>query len=248
MLLSLFATLIASAPDTLLRPDTLPAAKPVVVSLPAVSSPTKSSFENYGRWQFGFSGGRSTGGGLAVRHWLDEKNGFELHGYAYLSKKNYPDDGDSWGSHRSEDGYYYGGDTGDVAQGEIQLGVQYLHEVVRIHLFTANGAIKGPSHLRGLTFVGVGGYADFEDRSLRSSRSEYKRDPSTLYGYYQQVPYRIESHTSTQQVLGGGGGGLEFELSRFSVHLLVGMGGFYQLDPSEYEVGPTVDGGIFLRF
>lgn len=245
MLLPLFLTLFAAPADTAKQLDSIPAAKLASVAPASVSSDLVSSYDRFGKWQFGFAGGSSTGGGLAVRRWFDERNGLELHGYAYLSKKHYPEDGDSWGGNTSKDGHYYGRDTGTVASGELLLGVQYLHEVVRVHLFTANGAIKGPSHLRGLTFVGIGGYASYEDQSLRSSRTE----TTGYYPYsYTQVPYQIESHSSTQELLGGAGGGAELELSRFSVHLLVGMGGYYRFDPSEYKLGPTVDGGIFIRF
>lgn len=248
MLFPLLATLCASFADTVKQVDTLPLAKSAAVAPASASADLVSSYDRFGKWQFGFAGGSSTGGGLAVRRWFDEKNGLELHGYAFLSKKHYPEDGDSWGSNSSSDGHYYGSDTGSVATGEALLGVQYLHEVVRVHLFTANGAIKGASHLRGLTFAGIGGYASYEDRSLNSSRVESKRDSGSYYYSYKQVPYRIESHKSSQEFLGGAGGGVEFELSRLSIHLLVGMGGAYRFDPSEYHLGPTVDGGIFLRF
>jgi hypothetical protein len=195
---------------------------------------TSTTFDRYGSWQFGFAGGSSSGGGLAVRKWFDDKNGIELHGYIYLNKKTLPEDRNSgFGSMEGSDGYYYGDDSGTVAQGEISLGVQYLHEVLRVHLFDGTGLFKGGNHLRGLTFVGIGGYSEFEDRELRSRFSN---------------PNAGEKHFETQKVLGGGGAGLELELNRFSLHALIGYGGFYGLSSDTYELGSTFDGGLFVRF
>lgn len=242
MIIPLLACLFSATSDTAKPVDSVPAPKPV--SQPSLSAQQEmvSSFDRYGRWQFGVSGGTSSGGGLAVRRWFDEKNGIELHGYAYLSKKKYPEDGNSWGDNTSSDGHYYGGDTGTVASGELLLGIVYLREVLRVHLFNSDGFFKGPNHMRGLGFVGVGGYGSYEDRDLMSPTYSYAYPSST------KSTSHIEEHTSSSQMLGGAGGGVEFELSRLSVHLMVGMGGFYRFHSHEYRVGPTVDGGFFVRF
>ncbi|MBK8802522.1 MAG: hypothetical protein IPN71_10815 [Fibrobacteres bacterium] len=244
MFLPLLATLFFSSPDTAKHPDTLSAPKPVTRQALTVEQEMVSSYERFGKWQFGVSGGTSSGGGLAVRRWFDAKNGIEMHGYAYLSKKKYPEDGDSWGSNESSDGHYYGSDTGTVASGEVLVGIVYLREVMRVHLFNAEGLFKGPNHLRGLTFVGIGGYTSYEDRDLKSPTYNY----DYTYNTSTKTTNHIDVHTSSSQVLGGAGGGVEFEFGRLSVHLMVGMGGFYRFDPSEYQLGPTVDGGLFLRF
>ncbi len=210
----------------------------------ASPGPVASSFDRYGRWQFGFSGGKSTGGGLALRRWFDAKNGVELHGYVFLSKQQYPNDGSSWGRIEGRDGHPSDNDTGTAESAEIQLGVQYLHEVLDVNLSQGGGFLIFPTGLRCLGFVGVGGYADRLKRNLHSSRYEYSY--STYSGKH--VPYEIVDSRSTQKLQGGAGGGAELEFGRLSIHLLVGIGGYYQLDPAEYAVGPTADGGIFLRF
>jgi len=211
---------------------------------------TSTTYDRYGSWQFGLSGGSSTGGGMAVRHWFDDKNGLEIHGYVYLSKRQYPQDQNSFGSSDyGSDGAYFGDDTGTVAQGEISLGVQYLHEVLRIHLFDGAGLFKGGNHLRGLTFVGVGGYADFEDRDLHRGHTEYTYSGYPNYTTTSSWSLGIDQkHTSTQNVLGGAGAGVELELNRFSIHCLIGYGGFYGINSDDYELSPTVDGGLFVRF
>jgi|GEM_PF-2509125 len=227
----------------------VPAPKPAVVRVVRKPADTSSTFDRYGAWQFGVAGGNSTGGGLAVRRWFDAKNGVELHGYVYLSKRTLPaDQGSGFGGDYAADGYYYGDDTGTVAEGEINLGVQYLHEVLRAHLFDGSGIFKGGNHLRGLTFVGAGVYAEFMDREVRLGHSVYNYDYSTGRSTETYVTGINEKHTDIQQLLGGAGIGLELELSRFSFHALVGYGGYYGLSSDDYQLGATFDGGLFVRF
>lgn len=250
-LLATLASLAMSATDSvsapLMEPVSAPALKPVGAS-PAVAD-TRSSFERFGRWQFGLSGGNSTGGGLAVRYWLDEWNGFEVHGYAYLSKRTMPDNGGSFVGTTGDDGYDFSGDTGTVAAGELSLGVQYLRQVLKVHMFDANGLFKGPCYLRGLTFVGVGTLASYEDRDLKNSREKYFYEPGSYTTSLSVTPQsKLQYHSSKQELMGGAGAGLEMEIGRFSVHVLGGFGGYTMLPADTYEFGPTVDGGIFVRF
>lgn len=237
--MSLFASQGAVVPDT---------AAPETVLAPAkesASQASKSSYDRYGKWQVGFSGGVSTGGGLAARYWWNERNGVEVHGFASLSKDNYPEDEE--GTHS---GYYYSSsDTGTVRQGELSLGVHYLHQVFRSNLLEGKGTVRSTLQLRGLTFVGAGVYSFYEDREIRTQRYENEYDPVT--GYYKggtYAPYLDESHDEKRELLGAGGGGLELEVSRLSVHLMFGYGGAYSLSSSSYKFAPTVDGGIFVRF
>ncbi len=238
--MSLFASEAKAVPDS--------AATPVSVSVPAkepVVDASRSSYDRYGKWQVGFSGGVSTGGGLAVRYWWDERNGVEVHGFASLSKDNYPEDEE--GSHG---GYYYSSsDTGTVRQGELSLGVHYLHQVFRSNLLEGKGTVRSTLQLRGLAFVGAGVYSYYEDREIRTQRYQNEYDPVT--GYYKggtYAPYLDESHDEKRELLGAGGGGLELEVSRLSVHLMFGYGGVYSTSSSSYRFAPTVDGGIFVRF
>lgn len=237
---SLFASQAVGVSDSAVVAPT-----PVAVDKESVRDTVKSSYDRYGKWQVGFSGGVSTGGGLAVRYWWNERNGVEVHGFASLTRENYPEDDD--GSHG---GHYYGSsDTGTVRQGELSLGVHYLHQVFRSNLLEGKGTVRSTLQLRGLTFVGAGVYSYYEDRKIRTERYQNEYDPAT--GYYKggsYAPYLDESHEEQRELLGGAGGGLELEVSRLSVHLMFGYGGGYSLSSSSYGLGPTVDGGIFVRF
>jgi hypothetical protein len=247
-LLATLATLLSAGADTLGAPqDSIVPSKTAFAATP-VATQAPSSFERFGRWQFGVAGGQSTGGGLALRYWFDERNGIEVHGYAYLSKRSMPDNGSSFFSTYGDDGYDYSGDTGTVATGELNLGAQYLREVLKIHLFNANGLIKGPCHLRGLTFVGLGGFVSYEDRDLQNSTPKWRYSMNGQSEYAVTPESKLKYHSTTKKVLGGTGVGLEVELSRFSAHLMVGLGGYSQVPADSYEFGPTVDGGVFVRF
>ena len=201
----------------------------------------RSSYERYGAWQIGLAVGTLTDGGMSLRYWLDEKNGFELHGFAMLSKNEYPnDEGSMYSENTGADGYYYGGDTGTVEKREIELDVKYLHQILNLHLFDANGLIKGPSHLRCLSFVGAGGHSKYEKRSLTGiSRTYYTQEEMQRFKNY---------HSTTSTLIGQGGVGAEWELSRFSVHLLFGYGGEYSLTASSYTFGSIAETGINMRF
>jgi len=245
---AIFASLIASTSDSAIAPQDSTGTSIQRISTASVANTEDpSAFDRFGRWQFGVSGGKSTGGGLAVRYWMDEANGFEIHGYAYLSKRSMPDNGNSLFSTTGDDGYDYSSDTGTVAAGKLNLGVHYLHQVLRVHLFDANGLIKGPCHLRGLTFVGLGGYMSYEDRSLRNSTSKWNYTGGTS-NYAVTPDAKLNYHSTVKEVLGGAGAGLEVELGRFSAHLMAGLGGYTKIPTTSYEFGPTVDGGVFVRF
>ena len=242
-LLATLVTLVSAGADSSSAPtDSIVPLNKSVVAAPIATAPT-STFDRYGRWQFGISGGESSGGGLAVRYWFNEKNALEVHGFGYLYKREMPGDNSTFINNYGYDDYYYGNDTGTVSAGKLSLGIQYLHEVLRLHLFDANGLIKGPSHLRGLTFVGIGGSAKYEDRDLRNG--SYGTYSGWDQSYYTN---KLKHHSDVRHMFGGTGGGIEFEISRFSAHLLLGLGGEYALTSESYGFGPTVDGGIFVRF
>ena len=238
-LIPFLALSMASAEAPAISPDTSARAAAMLSGPHGAASEPASSYQRFGAWQFGVSGGSSTGGGLAVRYWWNERNGIEVHGYASFSKDEYPTKDNQGGNYT-----YSSVDTGFVSKGTVLLGFQYLHEALRLHLFDANGLVKGPSFLRGLLFAGAGGYLDFEDRNLRGTQVQY--DPYSSPS--KTVPYRQSAYTETKELLGGTGAGLEWELSRFSLHLLLGYGGYYGISSASYEFGPTVDGGIFVRF
>lgn len=207
---------------------------------------TQTTFKRYGRWQLGLSGGGFTGGGFAIRYWLNETNGLELHGAMDHSDVRYPREHDTWdGDDVSADGHSYQGDTGTVARGEYDFGLAYLHEIWRGTVFDARGWVRGRSHLRFLTFAAVGAKHSFEDTELDSKR--WTTLPTAPY-LEVNTPYHISTHRTDDWARAGAGGGLEWEIARLSIHMLFGYSMEHHLEPSEYNAGLAVEGGAFVRF
>lgn len=201
-----------------------PAPAPVAAS----PAPRVGIVETYGDWQLGFAAGGSTGYGLSVRKWFGEKNAVQLNLAPYVSRTNYPEEGQSL-----PEGYPQ--DEGFVLDANVSVGLTWLHEIYQYRMDDIR-------ELKLLSYVAGSGYFSIEQQQMDRWRFAPGDDKIPTDKYYDD--YRREEKELTL----GGGAAVEFSIWRFSAILGLGLGGWYEAVSENFGVSGDAHIGTHFRF
>lgn len=222
---------VVVAPVVVAPMSAAPAVVPAITAPAPVAgdtAPRVGIVETYGDWQLGFAAGGSTGYGLSVRKWFGEKNALQLNLAPYVSRTNYPEEGQI-----VPEGYPQ--DEGFVLEANVSVGLAWFHEVYQYRM-------DDMRELKLLSYVAGSGYFSIEQQQMDRWRMAPGNDRIPTEKYYDD--YRREE----QEYSLGAGVATEFSVWRFSAILGLGLGGWYEAVSENFGVSGDAHIGTHFRF
>jgi hypothetical protein len=186
-------------------------------------------YENY----FGLAAGLTTGYGISYRHWFANKWGMQVNFFPYYDETKYPEsESPSPDNVSSSDNYSTFPDSGYYNEGYFSLGVTLLRNIAETNFirFVLYGATNLLTNYNKFDY-----YKNTTLTYIDTSRFIYTPE------------HKVGNNTKNTISLGGGGG-IEFFVWRFSLHVMVGLRGAYCIETKAKQAGPTVEGGIHFRY
>ena len=201
------------------------------------AAPRAGIVGTYGDWQLGFGAGLASGSGFSVRKWFGEKDAVQLNLAPYVSRSNYPEDGQAATGGPLQD-------SGFVLEADITVGLTWLHELYNYRM-DRDRELKLLSYLAGSAYLSVEQQQMNRWRPLESGKraEDTTRVQGTDYGLYFDDYRRDERNFRL-----GGGAVTEFSIWRFSAMLGLGLGGWYETISENFGISGDIQAGAHFRF
>jgi hypothetical protein len=187
--------------------------------VPSAIHSTSSQYSTY----IGIAGGFTSGYGLSLRKWFDNKWGLQLTLFPlYMQEKKGTLDDQPLS------------DSGYSNSGQLSLGVLYLRKLTDFRF----GRV---------TYYAGGNVLMFYNKyDYYSQEWDGKYDTMGRY----TPSYKLIHNTGkdfTKEITLGTGAGSEFYIWRFALHILLGLRASYELEHKNFTVMPTIEGGVQFR-
>ena len=169
----------------------------------------------------GFAGGLISGYGLSYRRWVNNNWGFQVNLLPLYFQRDYHDD---YYSYEIDSGYY------DI--GHLSLGAIFIRK------------ITDGKYSRFSFFTGANLQTQYEKYDYYYTSSGWDDQSQSFSNrLVHNIGKEVENRISI-----GTGFGFEWYVWRFSFNIMTGLFGAYAIEHEDYKVGPSVEGGVHLRF